>query len=155
MDPDYPLSSCPNWSFDYNRIYFQIGCALFAIGFLIPHKHYVTSLISHAFIAASHVVIVVWGIVHICSPDVFGWNLLFLLFNLVHGGFYLWKCWPVPLQRELTDLYTVVFKPFDVKKQDFVELCGIGKVCTLKNGECYAEEGITPTGNLSLVIYGK
>lgn len=157
MDPTrhYKLSTCPIWSLADNRIFFQVGCAMFAIGFLIPHKSYLTSFLSHVFISLAHIVMTFWGLLYICSPDVFGWNLFFFILNIIHAGYYLWKVWPVALQRELTDLYTTVFKPFDVKKQEFIDLCNIGKVCTLKNGECYAEEGITSTGNLSVVLYGK
>ncbi|WP_411026474.1 hypothetical protein, partial [Salmonella sp. s54395] len=79
----------------------------------------------------------------------------FFVIHFIHAGYFLWKLWPVALEMELSDLYTAVFKPFDVTKQEFIALCSMGKVCTLKNGECYAEEGVTPTGNLSVLLNGK
>ncbi|KAJ8026849.1 Blood vessel epicardial substance [Holothuria leucospilota] len=153
-DVHYPLSTCPSWVTN-NSIVFQLSCGLLTLGFLIPHRGVLTSFVAHLLIALGHIIFSLWGVVFVCSPDILGWNLLFALLHFVHIGYFAWRLRPVFLSRELKDLYQVVFKPFAVSKREFRNLSQMGKIYTLKNGECYAEEGKTSTGNLSIILYGK
>ncbi|XP_071801621.1 popeye domain-containing protein 3-like [Asterias amurensis] len=155
VDAVLPGSGCTGLWEPIQSIVFQVACLLFVLGYLAPSTGFAAMFVMHAFLSFGFLTLSLWGLLYICAMDVFAWNLVFCLLNICHAGYLGYQVRPVQFTREERDLYNAVFKPFQVPRSVYRNLCDIGKTSSLKIGEHYAEQGRTPCNRLSIVIFGK
>lgn len=55
-----------------------------------------------------------WSAIHVCTPDMTGWNVLLAAVNLLHAIVLAFRFLPPALSVELTELYVRMFKPLKV-----------------------------------------
>lgn len=65
-------------------------------------------------LCAGFILSVFWTGVHVCTPDMFAWNLVMVGLNLLHAAVLTYRFLPPALSVELTELYVRMFKPLKV-----------------------------------------
>ncbi|XP_038079121.1 popeye domain-containing protein 3-like [Patiria miniata] len=153
-DPAVAGTGCAVWE-PIQSIVFQVACLLFFLGYLAPSTGSAAMFVMHAFLSLGFITLSLWGLLYACAVDIFVWNLVFCILNICHAGYLGYQVRPIRFTREERDLYNTVFKPFQVPRIIYRDLCNLGKISSLKIGEHYAEEGRTPCNRLSIIIFGK
>ena len=106
--------------------------------------------------SAGLLVSVLWAGIHVCTPDIFAWNMLLAGINIVHAVILTCRFLPPALSVELTELYVRMFKPLRVSKKHFKELAREASLLNLAAGDSYAIEEVTPADErLSILLRGK
>ncbi|XP_039293324.1 blood vessel epicardial substance [Nilaparvata lugens] len=148
-------SSCGEWEPAQHNLY-QLSNICFAAAFILPRSFKPSVLLVRALLSVGFLVSAMWAGVHICSPDMFAWNVLLSVANLVHLVILTCRFLPPALSVELTELYIRLFKPLKVTKKHFKELTREASLCHLAKGESYAVEDATPADErLSILLRGK
>lgn len=71
-------------------------------------------LVLRVLLCAGFILSVFWTGVHVCTPDMFVWNLVMVGLNLLHAAVLTYRFLPPALSVELTELYVRMFKPLKV-----------------------------------------
>lgn len=149
------VRTCGEWEPAQHNLY-QLSNICFAAAFCMPRSFKPSILLLRTLLCIGFVVSAIWAGVHICSPDIFAWNVVLSLTNLVHSVILTCKFLPPALSIELTELYIRLFKPLRVTKKHFKELTREASMCHLARGENYAVEEETPADErLSILLKGK
>ncbi|XP_076358819.1 popeye domain-containing protein 1-like, partial [Tachypleus tridentatus] len=146
---------CDEWD-DAQHVLFQVANLCFATAFLVPPKFRLALLFTRGVLTVGFLFVTLWACINICAPDVFAWNVTFMVTNFCHALFLTYVSIPARIQPELLDLYNKIFTPLKVEKKTFKELVSSADILSLKSGECYAVEGVTIAGEqLSILLSGK
>lgn len=147
--------ACGEWEPAQHNLY-QLSNICFAAAFCMPRSFKPSILLLRTLLCIGFMVSAIWAGVHICSPDIFAWNVVLSLTNLIHSVILTCKFLPPALSVELTELYIRLFKPLRVTKKHFKELTREASMCHLARGENYAIEESTPADErLSILLKGK
>ena len=92
---------------------------LLAGGQLVPHHSTSLSLLARLLLSLAHLGFSAWALTQLCSGPIFCWHSLLGLVSLAKLSEALWRCWPARLSSAVTSLYTEVFQPLAVSKEDF------------------------------------
>ncbi|XP_013793627.1 blood vessel epicardial substance-like [Limulus polyphemus] len=146
---------CEEWE-DAQHVLFQVANLCFAAAFLVPPKFRLALLLMRGVLTIGFLFVTLWACVNICAPDIFAWNVTFMLTNFCHILFLTYVSIPTRIQPEMLELYNKVFTPLKVEKMNFKELVNSAKILSLKPGELYALERVTIAGKqLSMLLSGK
>ncbi|XP_054262612.1 blood vessel epicardial substance-like [Macrosteles quadrilineatus] len=152
---DGGLMSCGEWEPAQHNL-FQLSNIFFAAAFMVPRKFKQSVLVLRALLCAGFIVSALWAGIHVCTPDMFAWNLLLAGLNLIHAVILTCRFLPPALSVELTELYVRMFKPLKVSRNHFKELTREASLLQLNTGENYAKEDSTPADErLSILLRGK
>ncbi|XP_060705530.1 blood vessel epicardial substance isoform X2 [Hemiscyllium ocellatum] len=155
-----PLSnqteSCDNWK-EIHHLVFHVANLCFAIGLLIPTTIKIHMVLLRAMMSTGCALFIVWAVVYRCALDIMIWNSLFLILNMLHFLYLLYKRRPIKIDKELKVLYRRMFEPLHVPPDLFQRLTGqFCSIMTLKKGQTYAAEDKTSVDNrLSVLLKGK
>lgn len=61
-------------------------------------------------------ILITWAWKIVCAPDVFTWNLCFLLINILQLIYLIYQRRPINFNSELEQVYRNMFKPFKVRR---------------------------------------
>ncbi|RZF37653.1 hypothetical protein LSTR_LSTR003064 [Laodelphax striatellus] len=146
------VGACGEWEPAQHNLY-QLSNICFAAAFVLPRSFKPSVLLVRALLSIGFLTSAIWAGVHICSPDIFAWNALLSLANLIHLVVLTCRFLPPALSLELTELYMRLFKPLKVTKKHFKELTREATLCSLAAGESYALEDATPADErLSILL---
>ncbi|XP_067011153.2 popeye domain-containing protein 2-like [Anabrus simplex] len=146
---------CLEWEAAQHNL-FQTANIFFAAAFLVPRSFKQSLLLLRALLCVGFFLSALWAGIHVCSPDVFAWNVGLVFLNALHTALLACRFLPPPLSLELTELYLKLFKPLRVSKKHFKELTKEGQVLRLEPGETYAVEEVTSADErLSVLLRGK
>ncbi|XP_071955839.1 popeye domain-containing protein 3-like [Antedon mediterranea] len=145
---------CSSWRSLHGGL-FQLSQLLFLLGYCAPVSGYAAVFVMHILISLGFLLMGAWGWIYVCAFDIFMWCLTLTILNMCHAACAGYFIRPVKLTQEEKDLYVRVFKPFNIPMHIFQQLCGIGKIYSLKIGEHYATEKRTGSNRLGMIIYGK
>ncbi|XP_020389177.1 blood vessel epicardial substance isoform X2 [Rhincodon typus] len=155
-----PLSnqteSCDNWK-EIHHLVFHVANLCFAIGLLIPTTIKIHMVLLRAMMSTGCALFIVWAVLYRCALDIMIWNSLFLILNMLHFLYLLYKRRPIKIDKELKVLYRRMFEPLHVPPDLFQRLTGqFCNIMTLKKGQTYAAEDKTSVDNrLSVLLKGK
>ncbi|XP_051880043.1 blood vessel epicardial substance [Pristis pectinata] len=165
--PDYgfsngtePLSSqtasCNNWK-EIHHLIFHLANICFAIGLLIPTTVKIHMILLRGMISIGCALFIAWAVFYRCALDIVIWNSLFLILNMMHLIYLLYKRRPIKLDKELKVLYRRMFEPLHVPPDLFQRLTGqFCSIMTLKKDQTYAAEDKTSVDDrLSILLKGK
>ncbi|XP_076373987.1 popeye domain-containing protein 1-like isoform X1 [Tachypleus tridentatus] len=147
--------NCEEWE-DAQHVLFQIANLCFAVAFLVPPKFRLSILLMRGVLTIGFLFVTLWAGVNVCAPDIFAWNVTFMLTNFFHTIFLAYINIPPRVHPELLELYNKVFTPLKVDKKNFKDLVSCAEILSLKPGEHYGTEGMTVADEqLSILLSGK
>ncbi|XP_067642303.1 blood vessel epicardial substance isoform X8 [Eurosta solidaginis] len=151
---DWSIEQCVIWQRPHH-LYFQLGNAFFLLAFLAPHGSF-GALWLRALILIGCTLMAMYGYLVECKPDVILWSVLFFLVNFIYLIIVLYRLRPVRFDKEIEGVYSSLFKPLRVTRQQFKKILNCMKLIrSLKYQEVYAQEKVTKVDSLSLVLSGK
>ncbi|VVC29071.1 Popeye protein [Cinara cedri] len=135
---------------------FQLANILFFASYSVPTSYY-GILFMHSTLIAGFLILITWAWRIVCAPDVFTWNLLFLIINILQLIYLIYQRRPINFNSELEQVYRNMFKPFKVTRIQFKKLVSeqFAQIVTLHVGEAYAMQNITKTDRLGLLLTGR
>ncbi|XP_023228947.1 blood vessel epicardial substance-like isoform X1 [Centruroides sculpturatus] len=146
---------CEEWS-DAKHVLFQSANLCYAAAFLVPHNFTFSILIKRIMLTVGFLMVTLWAGVDVCAPDIFAWNLTFVLTNCVHSFYLAYKNIPPRIDPELMDLFNKVFIPLKVNKKNYKQLIKEAEILSVDEDEHYAIEGITSADErLSILLSGR
>ncbi|XP_069139143.1 blood vessel epicardial substance-A-like [Argopecten irradians] len=149
------LGRCSDWQ-DVQHALFQLANLCLVLSFLTP-----TNFQHHAFflrfvLGFGYLFFSVWAGIFVCMPDVLIWNCIFFIVNTGHLSYLIYRMFPTRFRSELDELYSKVFKPLKVTRQQFRDISNQGELYVLTRGTVYAKEGCTEGGRkLSILVKGR
>ncbi|XP_041043281.1 blood vessel epicardial substance [Carcharodon carcharias] len=148
--------SCDNWK-EIHHLVFHVANFGFAVGLLIPTTIKIHMLLLRAMMSVGCALFIVWAVLYRCALDILIWNSLFLILNMLHFLYLLYKRRPIKLDKELKVLYRRMFEPLHVPPDLFQRLTGqFCSIMTLKKDQTYAAEDKTSVDDrLSVLLKGK
>ncbi|XP_072355972.1 popeye domain-containing protein 1 isoform X1 [Scyliorhinus torazame] len=148
--------SCDNWK-EIHHLVFHVANFCFAIGLLIPTTVKIHMILLRAMMSIGCALFIVWAALYRCALDILIWNSLFLILNMLHLVYLLYKKRPIKLDKELRVLYRRMFEPLHVPPDLFHRLTGqFCSILTLKKDQTYAAEDKTSVDDrLSVLLKGK
>ncbi|XP_038655185.1 blood vessel epicardial substance isoform X3 [Scyliorhinus canicula] len=148
--------SCDNWK-EIHHLVFHVANFCFAIGLLIPTTVKIHMILLRAMMSIGCALFIVWAVLYRCALDILIWNSLFLILNMLHLVYLLYKKRPIKLDKELRVLYRRMFEPLHVPPDLFHRLTGqFCSILTLKKDQTYAAEDKTSVDDrLSVLLKGK
>ncbi|XP_069743565.1 blood vessel epicardial substance isoform X1 [Narcine bancroftii] len=155
-----PLSSqtqsCSNWK-EIHHLIFHLANICFAIGLLIPTTVKSHMILLRGMLTAGCALFIAWAVFYRCALDIVIWNSLFLVLNMMHLIYLLYKRRPIKINKELKVLYRKMFEPLHVPPDLFQRLTGqFCSIRTLKKDQTYAAEDKTSVDDrLSVLLKGK
>jgi len=151
------LSECPA---SQEPIYFSpvylTSNLLLAVGLLIPQTSPSCSVALRLFLSLSHLAAALWALTDLCSVPVFCWHVVLLLTSIAKFSETLWRCWPSAVPSNVLPLYSEVFLPLGVSKEDMMLLLKDSRVEDIKDeGTVWAKEGSMIEQSLSILLTGR
>ncbi|XP_064089419.1 blood vessel epicardial substance-like isoform X3 [Macrobrachium nipponense] len=135
---------------------YEVANLFCLLAFVVPHNFRLSALVMRIILCVGILLFTLWAGLDICAPDIFAWNLSFLVVNAGHVLHLTYTIWPPRVPEDLADLYAKVFKPLKVNHQNFCHLVREATLLWLEPGETYAVEDVTPADErLSILISGK
>ncbi|XP_068249654.1 LOW QUALITY PROTEIN: blood vessel epicardial substance-like [Palaemon carinicauda] len=135
---------------------YEVANLFCLMAFVVPHNFRLSALVMRIILCVGILLFTLWAGLDICAPDIFAWNLGFLVVNAGHVLHLTYTFWPPRVPEDLADLYAKVFKPLKVNHQNFCHLVREATLLWLEPGETYAVEDVTPADErLSILISGK
>ncbi|XP_076308340.1 popeye domain-containing protein 3-like isoform X3 [Tachypleus tridentatus] len=147
--------TCSSWQ-QTQHVMFQLANLCFCLSYLAPNTRR-GILIMHVLLIFGFLMFSTWSWNTLCAPDIFLWNFMFMLLNMGHVLYILYKMHPVLFTEELEAIYRNMFLPFKISRQLFRKLVDTqyAQVISLRPGDTYATQNLTRTDRLGLVITGK
>ncbi|XP_078069626.1 popeye domain-containing protein 1 [Mustelus asterias] len=148
--------SCDNWK-EIHHLVFHVANLCFAIGLFLPTTMKVHMILLRGMMSLGCAFFIVWAVLYRCALDVLIWNSMFLILNMLHFLYLLYKRRPIKLDKELRVLYRRMFEPLHVPPDLFQRLTGqFCSIMTLKKDQTYAAEDKTSVDDrLSVLLKGK
>ncbi|XP_072911442.1 popeye domain-containing protein 1 [Hemitrygon akajei] len=149
-------ASCNNWK-EIHHLTLHLANICFAIGLLIPTTVKIHMILLRGMISVGCALFIAWAVFYRCALDIVIWNSLFLILNMMHLIYLLYKKRPIKLNKELKVLYRRMFEPLHVPPDLFQRLTGqFCSIMTLKKHQTYAAEDKTSVDDrLSILLKGK
>ncbi|XP_072102193.1 popeye domain-containing protein 1 isoform X3 [Mobula birostris] len=149
-------ASCDNWK-EIHHLTFHLANICFAIGLLIPTTVKIHMILLRGMISIGCALFIAWAVFYRCALDIVIWNSVFLILNMMHLIYLLYKKRPIKLDKELKVLYRRMFEPLHVPPDLFQRLTGqFCSIMTLKKHQTYAAEDKTSVDDrLSILLKGK
>ncbi|XP_059839012.1 blood vessel epicardial substance isoform X1 [Hypanus sabinus] len=149
-------ASCNNWK-EIHHLTFHLANICFAIGLLIPTTVKIHMILLRSMISIGCALFIAWAVFYRCALDIVIWNSMFLILNMMHLIYLLYKKRPIKLDKELKVLYRRMFEPLHVPPDLFQRLTGqFCSIMTLKKHQTYAAEDKTSVDDrLSILLKGK
>lgn len=134
----HKLEPCSHWDKSQTTLFFYANFIL-AVSLIIPHHIFNCSIvIGRSLMTVAYSLFCLWGGFHLCAPDVFAWNFVFVCLSLVHVIVWCWRCRPGRIRcRLLMDLYQGLFMPVGISQELFMQLTHRSIIHELKIGEEY------------------
>lgn len=152
--PD-PSGACSDWV-DVQHALFQLANLCLVLSFLTPSSFQHHTFFLRFILGFGYLFFSVWAGAFVCMPDVLIWNCVCFVVNLAHFCYLAYRMFPTRFRSELDELYSKVFKPLKVSRQQFHDLSDIGELYVLTQGTVYAKEGGTAGGQkLSILVKGR
>ncbi|XP_062980910.1 blood vessel epicardial substance isoform X1 [Elgaria multicarinata webbii] len=147
---------CENWR-EIHHLVFHMANICFAVGLVIPTTFYLHMIVLRAMITIGCALLIIWATLFRCALDIMIWNTVFLILNLLHFLYLLYKRRPIKIDKELSSLYKRMFEPLHVPPELFQRLTGqFCSIQTLETGQAYAAEDKTSVDErLSILLKGK
>eukprot|EP00062_Callorhinchus_milii_P013875 gi/632962479/ref/XP_007897335.1/ PREDICTED: blood vessel epicardial substance [Callorhinchus milii] len=149
-------NECDNWK-EIHHMVFHVANLCLAIGLVIPTTVKLHMILLRAMISAACALFIIWAILYQCALDIMIWNTLFLLLNMLHFLYLVYKRRPIKIDKELKALYRRMFDPLHVPPEMFQRLTGqFCNIMTLQKDQTYAAEDKTCVDvRLSVLLKGK
>uniref|UniRef100_A0ACB8GCU5 Uncharacterized protein n=1 Tax=Sphaerodactylus townsendi TaxID=933632 RepID=A0ACB8GCU5_9SAUR len=147
---------CENWR-EIHHLVFHMANICFAIGLVIPTTFNLHMIVLRAMLTTGCALFIIWATLFRCALDIMVWNVVFLLINLLHFIYLVYKKRPIKIDKELSSLYKRMFEPLHVPPEQFQRLTGqFCNIQILKTGQAYAAEDKTSVDDrLSILLKGK
>lgn len=149
-------TACTTWE-QTHHLLFHLGNLSLLLGLLIPTTLGLHMITLRVLLMTGCSFMIGWATFYRCNLDVMVWNVVFLMINLLHLTFLLYKRRPIKIDRELRSVYKRMFEPLHVREALFQRLTGqFCTIQTLKKGQAYAAEDKTSVDErLSILLKGK
>ncbi|XP_067323467.1 blood vessel epicardial substance-like isoform X4 [Anolis sagrei] len=149
-------TACEHWR-EIHHLVFHMANICFAVGLVIPTTYHLHMIVLRALLTIGCAFFIIWATLFRCALDVMIWNIAFLVVNLLHFLYLLYKRRPIKIDKELSSLYKRMFEPLHVPPELFQRLTGqFCNIQTLKTGQAYASEDKTSVDDrLSILLKGK
>ncbi|XP_077383264.1 popeye domain-containing protein 1-like [Festucalex cinctus] len=149
-------TTCQEWE-NAHHLLFHLGNMSLLLGLLIPTTLDLHMILLRLLLVTGCGFFIAWATLYRCNMDVMVWNVVFLVVNILHLLFLLYKRRPIKIDRELRSVYKRMFEPLHVREALFRRLTG--QFCTIEvinKGEAYAAEDKTSVDErLSILLKGK
>ncbi|XP_061479446.1 blood vessel epicardial substance isoform X3 [Rhineura floridana] len=144
---------CENWR-EIHHLVFHMANICFAVGLVIPTTFHLHMIVLRAMVILGCTLFIIWATLFRCAVDIMIWNTAFLVINLLHFIYLLYKRRPIKIDKELSSLYKRMFEPLHVPPELFQRLTGqFCNIQTLKTGQAYAAEDKTSVDDrLSILL---
>ncbi|XP_064412351.1 blood vessel epicardial substance isoform X2 [Latimeria chalumnae] len=151
-----PEIVCDSWR-EIHHLVFHVANACLAVGLVIPTTLNFHMIILRIMLTVGCALFIVWATLYRCALDIMIWNAVFLVVNLMHFMYLVYKRRPIKIDRELKTVYRRMFEPLHVPPDLFQRLTGqFCTIQTLKKGQAYAAEDKTSVDErLSILLKGK
>jgi len=150
-----PKGSCSDWQ-DLQHALFQLANLCLIVSFLTPSSFQHHAFFLRFILGFGYLFFTLWAGFFVCMPDVLGWNSVFFCVNLIHMLYLGYKMFPARFRSELDELYSKMFKPLKVSRQQFKDLSNLADLYVLTRGSVYAREEYTDCGEkVSLLVKGR
>ncbi|XP_072499045.1 popeye domain-containing protein 1 isoform X3 [Notamacropus eugenii] len=149
-------TTCENWR-EIHHLVFHVANICFATALVIPTTLTLHMIFLRGLLTIGCALFIVWATLYRCALDIMIWNSAFLIINLLHFLYLLYKKRPIKIEKELTGVYRRMFEPLHVPPELFKRLTGqFCSIQTLKRGQTYAAEDKTSVDDrLSILLKGK
>ena len=148
------LSTKCNW-LPANQFLFQLANIFLVFTYFVKPNGLFGLLQLRASLTMAGLCFGIWGGMVICSFDCMLWNSAFAVGNAIHLVYLMWKMTPKKFSDDQEALYMEIFKPVGVKRFQFQELVKIVKLISFHAGEYYAEQGITESDHIGILLEGR
>ncbi|XP_032877982.1 uncharacterized protein LOC116973784 [Amblyraja radiata] len=150
------MESCDNWK-EIQHLIFHLANICFAVGLVIPTTVKVHMILLRGMLSIGCALFIAWAALYRCALDIIIWNSLFLILNMMHCIYLIYKRRPIKLDKELKALYRRMFEPLHVPPDLFQRLTGqFCSIMTLTKDQTYAAEDKTSVDDrLSILLKGK
>lgn len=147
---------CELWNGTFTPM-FHSANVVFGAAFLVPQSFALSLLALRTLVTFALVLTVVWAAGTVCrAPDMFLWNCCFAVINFIHLLILIKKHFPTFVSKDMTDLYTKVFRPLQINKKDFRLLTKECHKKTLNVGQFFCLERWTNVEDkLHILMSGK
>ncbi|XP_042298543.1 blood vessel epicardial substance-like isoform X1 [Sceloporus undulatus] len=147
---------CEHWR-EIHHLVFHMANICFAVGLVIPTTYHLHMIVLRALLTIGCALFIIWATLFRCALDIMIWNTAFLILNILHFLYLLYKRRPIKIDKELSSLYKRMFEPLHVPPELFQRLTGqFCNIQTLKTGQAYAAEDKTSVDDrLSILLKGK
>ncbi|XP_020635691.3 popeye domain-containing protein 1 isoform X2 [Pogona vitticeps] len=147
---------CEHWR-EIHHLVFHMANICFAVGLVIPTTYHLHMIVLRAMLTIGCALFIIWATLFRCGLDIMIWNTAFLVINLLHFLYLLYKRRPINIDKELSSLYKRMFEPLHVPPELFQRLTGqFCNIQMLKPGQAYAAEDKTSVDDrLSILLKGK
>ncbi|RXM27534.1 Blood vessel epicardial substance [Acipenser ruthenus] len=154
--PEHNGTVCENWK-EVHHVVFHTANICFAIGLIIPTTLNLHMIFLRTMLMIGCSLFIAWATLYRCALDIMIWNSVFLLVNVMHLFYLVYKKRPIQIDRELSAVYKRMFEPLHVPADVFQRLTGqFCTIQTLKKDQTYAAENKTSVdGRLSVLLKGK
>ncbi|XP_067676720.1 blood vessel epicardial substance-like [Haliotis asinina] len=154
-DHPSPFGKCYTWE-DAQHTVFQLANLCMAISFLTPSSFQYHVFFLRCLLLVGFVFFLLWAGLFVCMLDILVWNAIFVAVNLGHIGYLTYVNFPVKMHDQMEDIYSKLFRPLKMSRQEFALICKLGTMMTVPKGSIYAVEGITNIGDkVSILVKGK
>ncbi|KAJ7418118.1 Blood vessel epicardial substance [Willisornis vidua] len=155
LDP-FNETACENWK-EIHHLVFHVANICFAVGLVIPTTLNLHMIFLRGLLTIGCALFIIWATLYRCALDIMIWNSVFLVVNLLHFIYLVYKRRPIKIEKELSSLYKRMFEPLHVPPELFQRLTGqFCNIQTLKTGQAYAAEDKTSVDDrLSILLKGK
>ncbi|XP_068533915.1 blood vessel epicardial substance isoform X2 [Anas acuta] len=149
-------TACENWK-EIHHLVFHVANICFAVGLVIPTTLNFHMIFLRGLLTIGCALFIIWATLYRCALDIMIWNSVFLVVNLLHFIYLVYKRRPIKIEKELSSLYKRMFEPLHVPPELFQRLTGqFCNIQTLKTGQAYAAEDKTSVDDrLSILLKGK
>ncbi|CAH1799985.1 unnamed protein product [Owenia fusiformis] len=148
---------CYDWSESAHPL-FKVAMVLFLVAYITPDTYMFRykPVVFRILVALGTIPLLIWASIVVCYTDLWSWNLVYLIANLLHFIIVGIMLYPAGFPKELEHIYAKLFKPFKVSRTDFKEFAARGSLLELDSGYIYAMEQVTAgQDKLSILISGK
>ncbi|KAM6893366.1 popeye domain-containing protein 1 [Xenentodon cancila] len=149
-------TSCQEWE-QTQHVLFHLGNLSLLLALVIPSTLDLHMILLRLLLMTGCGLFIAWATLYRCNLDVMVWNVVFLIVNIMHLLFLLYRRRPIKIDRELKLVYKRIFEPLHVPEALFQRLTGqFCTIQTLKKGQAYAAEDKTSVDErLSILLKGK
>jgi len=137
-----------------NHVFFQIANVFLVLTYVINPSSLFGLLQLRLALTMAGFFFGVWGGTVLCSIDCMSWNSAFAIGNAVHIVFLLFKLRPICFHGDHEMIYKAIFEPVGVKRFQYKELALLGQRLCFQGDEMYAEQGVTKSDHIGIVVVG-